>query len=89
MNMMNDDDLAVLEMMDSMFDPDDEYAEDPELLESFDPSVFEDAAEMADDFDVFYSQARLDNDGDVTLLSDEDVSLDLTDQIDWDSIDYE
>lgn len=68
-------------------DPDEDFQEDPEMLEAFDPELFADAAEMADEFGVFGDDE--DSGRDFTLLADEEISMDLTDQIDWDAIDYE
>lgn len=62
-----------------------EYAEVPELVAAYDPSILDDIEEMVADYDEFLFR---DEPG-LTYLSDENVSLDLTDQIDWDSVDYE
>lgn len=82
------DNIDTIESILGITDEDVENFEDPEVLDTYDPSLFDDVEEMVADFadDLFYSTAR-DDDGEYWV--EETFSLDLTDEIDWDSIDYE
>ena len=66
---------------------DDEDIENSDLVDTFDPSVYDDITEMVQEYedDIFYTTGKI---GDQYWV-EEKWSQDITDQIDWDSLDYE
>lgn len=68
---------------DNWWDEDFDDIEDRDVVMSFDPSTWDDVEEMVVDFDsdLFYTVEKFED--------PDDISLNLVDQLDWDSLDYE